>query len=264
MNAGKAVFAVFTWTVITFLIYVPLVLVIVFSFNDSIYFVFPLKGLTLKWYIKVFEDPLFLKSIVNSIVVALATTSGAILLGVPASFSFVRLRRNNIFAGFIVIPFIIPWLVIGVSCLIFFYAIGISLSLLTVTLSHIVYSIPLVVLVVAARLISLNPNYEKASMDLGANQIQTFINITLPLIYPSIAISALITFLWSFDNFIITFFTIGSDTTVPLWMWGSLRRPVNVPVVAAASSIIIIIGSLVVYLIEEYRLRKGGSLTTLL
>lgn len=260
MNLGKVVLAVFTWTVIMFLIYIPLVLVIIFSFNDSIYFVFPLKGFTLKWYTRVFEDPSFLKSVINSIIVALATTSGAIILGVPASFSFVRLRRNNIFAGFIVIPFIIPWLVIGVSCLIFFYAVGIPLSLLTVTLSHIVYSVPLVVLVVAARLISLNPNYEKASMDLGADQIQTFINITLPLIYPSIAISALITFLWSFDNFIVTFFTIGTDITVPLWMWGSLRRPINVPVVAAASSIIILVGSLIVYFLEEYRLRRAGYL----
>ncbi|MCS7125789.1 MAG: ABC transporter permease, partial [Aigarchaeota archaeon] len=246
MNLGKAILAVFTWTVIAFLIYIPLILVIIFSFNDSIYFIFPLKGFTLKWYLRVFEDPGFLKSVINSIVVALATTAGAILIGVPASFSFVRLRRNNTFAAFIVIPFIVPWLVIGVSCLIFFYAIGIPLSLLTVTLSHIIYSIPLVVLIVAARLISLNPNYEKASMDLGADQVQTFINVTLPLIYPSIAISALITFLWSFDNFIVTFFTIGSDMTVPLWIWGSLRRPVNVPVIAAASSIIIIIGSLIV------------------
>ncbi|MCX8193666.1 MAG: ABC transporter permease [Nitrososphaeria archaeon] len=263
MNLGKAILAVFTWTVIAFLIYIPLILVIIFSFNDSIYFIFPLKGFTLKWYLRVFEDPGFLKSVINSIVVALATTAGAILIGVPASFSFVRLRRNNTFAAFIVIPFIVPWLVIGVSCLIFFYAIGIPLSLLTVTLSHIIYSIPLVVLIVAARLISLNPNYEKASMDLGADQVQTFINVTLPLIYPSIAISALITFLWSFDNFIVTFFTIGSDMTVPLWIWGSLRRPVNVPVIAAASSIIIIIGSLIVYFIEEYRLRRGETITLL-
>ncbi|MEN2974547.1 MAG: ABC transporter permease [Candidatus Caldarchaeales archaeon] len=260
MNLGKMVLAGFTWTVIAFLIYIPLLLVIIFSFNDSIYFIFPLRGFTYKWYLRVFEDPLFLKSVTNSIMVALATTAGAILIGVPASFSFVRLRRNNVFAAFIVIPFIVPWLVIGVSCLIFFYAVGIPLSLITVILSHIIYSIPLVVLIVAARLISLNPNYEKASMDLGADQVQTFINITLPLIYPSIAISALITFLWSFDNFIVTFFTIGSDITVPLWVWGSLRRPINIPVIAAASSIIIIIGSLIVYFLEEYRLRREVSI----
>lgn len=259
MSLGKAVLAAFTWTVIAFLIYVPLILVIVFSFNDSIYFVFPLKGFTLKWYQRLFEDPQFLESLVNSILVALATTAGSMVIGVPASFSFVRLRRSDAFAAFMVIPFIVPWLVIGVSCLVFFYFVGIPLSLLTVTLSHIIYSIPLVVLIVSARLISLNPNYEKASMDLGADQFQTFINVTLPLIYPSIAISALITFIWSFDNFIITFFTIGSDLTFPMWVWGSLRRPVNVPVIAAASSIIIVAGSLIVYFIEEYRLRRGGA-----
>jgi len=155
------------------------------------------------------------------------------------------------------IPFIIPWLVIGVASLVFFYTIGIPLSILTVILSHIVYSIPLVVLIIATRLISLNPNYEKASMDLGANQIQTFINITFPLIYPSIAVSALITFLWSFDNFVITFFTIGSDITFPIWVWGSLRHPTNVPVITAASSIVIVVGSLIVYLMETYRIRRG-------
>jgi spermidine/putrescine transport system permease protein len=77
------------------------------------------------------------------------------------------------------------------------------------------------------------------------------------LIYPSIAVSALITFLWSFDNFIITFFTIGSDITFPIWVWGSLRHPTNVPVITAGSSIVIVVGSLIVYLMETYRIRRG-------
>lgn len=257
MMAMKLFLRIFTSSVILLLIYLPICLVLLFSFNDGIYFILPFKGFTLKWYLKLFENPDFFKSIFNSIAIAIATTGGSLCIGVPASFAFVRLRRNTLFVGFIMIPFIMPWLIIGVSSLVFFYTIGIPLSILTVILSHIIYSIPLVVLIVATRLISLNPNYEKASMDLGANEIQTFMNITLPLIYPSIAVSALITFLWSFDNFIITFFTIGSDITFPIWVWGSLRHPTNVPVITAASSIIIVIGSLMVYFAESYRIKRS-------
>lgn len=264
MSTVKLFLHIFTSTVILLLIYFPIGLVLLFSFNDSIYFIFPFKGFTLKWYSRLLEDPAFFKSIINSIIIALGTTAGALSIGIPASFSFVRLRRNTLFVGFITIPFIMPWLVIGVSSLVFFHTIGIPLSIFTVILSHIIYSIPLVVFIIAARLISLNPNYEKASMDLGANEVQTFMNITLPLIYPSIAVSALITFLWSFDNFIITFFTIGSEVTFPIWVWGSLRHPTNVPVITAASSVVIVIGSLIVYFLESYRMRKGLGTTLMI
>lgn len=262
MNLTKLLLKIFTSTIILLLIYFPIAIVILFSFNDSIYFTFPLKGFTLKWYEKLLEDPAFLRSIINSVIIALAVSAGSLSIGIPASFAFVRLRRNTLYVGFIMVPFIMPWLVIGVSSLVFFYTLGIPLSILTVVVSHIIYSIPLVVLVVASRLISLNPNYEKASMDLGANEVQTFMYVTFPLIYPAIAVSALITFLWSFDNFIITFFTIGSEITFPVWVWGSLRHPTNVPVITAASSVVIIIGSLIVYLLETYRIRRGiGSYT---
>ncbi|MEM1583877.1 MAG: ABC transporter permease [Nitrososphaerota archaeon] len=257
MSLIKLFLKIFTSTVILLLIYLPIALVILFSFNDSIYFIFPFKNFTFKWYERLLEDPLFLKSIINSIIIALAVSAGSLSIGIPASFAFVRLRRNTLYVGFIMIPFIMPWLVIGVSSLVFFHTLGIPLSILTTVLSHIIYSIPLVVLIVAARLISLNPNYEKASMDLGANEVQTFTYVTFPLIYPAISVSALITFLWSFDNFIITFFTIGSEITFPIWVWGSLRHPTNVPVITAASSIVILVGSLIVYLMETYRVKKG-------
>ncbi|MDW8084165.1 MAG: ABC transporter permease [Candidatus Caldarchaeum sp.] len=257
MTYVKLMLKIFTSATILFLIYFPLALILLFSFNDGIYFVLPFKGFTLRWYEKLFQDEMFLQSVVNSVVVAVAVSALSVAVGVPASFAFVRLRHNTLLAGFLLIPFIMPWLVIGVSSLVFFSSIGLPLSLTSVILSHVIYSIPLVVLIVAARLISLNPNYEKASMDLGANEYQTFMNITLPLIYPSIAVSALITFLWSFDNFTVTFFTVGTETTFPIWVWGSLRHPTNVPVITAASSIVIVIGSIIVYLLETFRVRRG-------
>ncbi|HIQ29707.1 MAG TPA: ABC transporter permease [Candidatus Caldiarchaeum subterraneum] len=263
MSKIKLMLAGFTATVITLLIYFPIAVVVVFSFNEGIYFLLPLKGFTTKWYEEVLSNMEFFESIVNSMIVAAMTTSGALLVGVPAAFSFVRLRRNTPFVGFVLLPFLVPWLVIGVISLVFFRTLGLQLSLLTVSLSHIIYSIPLVILIVAARVLSLNPNYEKASMDLGADRMRTFINVTLPLTYPAIAVAALITFIWSFDNFIITFFTIGTEQTFPIWLWGSLRHPTQVPVITAASSLIIIIGSVVVYLLESYRIRKGIGITLL-
>lgn len=247
----------FTSLTIIFLIYIPLFLIIVFSFNDGMYLVLPFKGFTTKWYERLFQDQGFFQSILNSMVIGLATCGFSLAIGIPAAFAFTRLRKNELYSGFLLIPFIMPWLVIGVSALVFFNTLGIPLSALTVVLSHTIYSIPLVVLIVAARLISLNPNLEKASMDLGANLYQTFRNIVFPLIYPSVATSALITFLWSFDNFTITFFTIGTELTFPIWVWGSLRHPTYTPIITAASSIVILIGSVVVYFLESFRIRRG-------
>jgi len=253
----RTVLSLYTIFIISLLIYLPIVIVIVFSFDENILFVFPMKGLTIKWYIELFRDSQFLQSIFNSIFVASITTVISLLIGVPAAFSFLSMRRNSLFVGFIFLPFIVPWLMIGVSLLVFFSLINVPLSLLTVALGHVVYSIPLVVLVVSARLLSLNPNLERASLDLGADRPTTFKNITLPLIYPAVSVAGLIVFLWSFDNFIITFFTIGSDITFPIWMWGAIRRPTNLPIIMAASSIIIIVGSLLVYFIERYRIKRG-------
>ncbi|MEM1948350.1 MAG: ABC transporter permease [Candidatus Caldarchaeum sp.] len=260
MNALKMLLGMFTFTTIFFLVYLPLVLIILFSFNDGIYFILPFKGFTLRWYEQLFQDPTFLGSILNSVIIATATSTLSTAIGIPGAFAFVKLHRKTLFSGFVIIPFIVPWLVIGVSCLVFFHIIGLALSMYTAVLSHVIYSIPLVVLILVSRLIILSPNYEKASMDLGANELTTFLYVTFPLIYPSVAVAALITFLWSFDNFTVTFFTIGTQTTFPIWVWGSLRHPANVPVITAASAIVIVVGSIIVYLLESFRVKKGIGL----
>jgi len=253
----RLILELYTAIVVSFLIYLPIVLVIIFSFNEGIYFTFPLKNLTVKWYLELFKDTSFFQAIMNSIYVASISTVISILVGTPAAFSFMSFKNNSAFVGFVFLPFIVPWLIIGVSLLVFFSLLNVQLSLLTVAIGHVVYSIPLVVLIVSTRLLTLNPNLERASLVLGADRIYTFRNVTLPLIYPAISVAGLIVFLWSFDNFIITFFTIGTDETFPLWMWSAIRRPANIPIITAASSLIILVGFVIVYFVESYRIKKG-------
>ena len=120
-----------------------------------------------------------------------------------------------------------PALMLGISLLTYFHAIGLRLSLLTVTISHLVWAVPYVTFIVHARLKDFDWTVEEAAHDLGANNWQTFTRITFPLIATSVLSAMMIIFAWSFDDFLVTFFTIGNKSTLPIIIWGLLRKPVT-------------------------------------
>lgn len=254
-SLGKLLLGGYTASVVFLLIYLPIVLLIFFSFHAKAYFSFPFVGFSLKWYLAMFEEDFLFRSLGNSLLIASVVTGVAMVLGIPAAFTFASLRgkKKDLFIMFMAVPFVIPWLLIGVASLIFYVTIGMDLSFITVIMSHLTYSIPIVVIIVGSRLLTYNVRLNEAAMDLGADELQVFRKIMLPQIFPAVAAAALIVFIWSFDNFIVTYFTIGSDLTFPIWVWTSIRYPKKLPIVNAASAIIVIVGSLIIYLLH----RKG-------
>ena len=195
-------------------------------------------------------------SLQNSLIVAIFVTAVSMILGIPPSFYIVRSkgRLKDSYLLYLMIPFIVPWIIIGVGDFVFFWYLNIEKSLLTAALAHIVYSIPLIVTIMAPRIYSLDPSIEEASMDLGADEFTTFRKIIFPLVFPSIASSAIITFAWSFDNFVISYFTLGNELTWPVWVFSVIGKvPRIMPVINAVSVIIITLSSIAIYLLA----RKG-------
>lgn len=250
----------YTAMVMAFIIYLPILLLIVFSFNDSKIMSLPWNGFTLRWYRIAFSREDLLHALFNSLWVAAVVTAVSLVLGIMAANGMAkyRYRGRSLFTGYIAIPVVMPWLLLGISLLLFFNVIKVPLSLFTVILSHISFDVPLVAVIVAARLHQFDPTLEEAARDLGAGPIETFRLVTLPIIAPAIVAAGIFAFSWSFDAFVVTHFVIGSQVTFPIWVWSALRYPKNLPVINAVSSIIVVVEILIVYLGERLRRGEGG------
>jgi spermidine/putrescine transport system permease protein len=231
------------------LLYGPLVLLAVFSFNDSIVFSLPWSGFTTKWYSEAFADPNLLMALRNSLIVACIVAPVSVILGTLAGYAITRLRfrLRGPSAMLLAAPLVVPWLVIGISALIFFSKIHMALSWNTVVLMQIVVTFPLVTVLVSARLLRFERIQEEAAIDLGATQAQVIRYILLPHLIPSLAASAILAFSWSFNNFEITFFVGGFDQLFPVWVYSTLRHASNLPIVNAIASLVSATEVLLVY-----------------
>ena len=225
----------------------PIVIIILFSFNSSRASSFPMAGLSIKWYLEVIKSSIFISAVKNSIYVAIATSCFSVLIGTLASFGLTRykFRFKNVVKLLVLLPVTIPPLLIGISLLSYFNIIKIPLSLLTVTISHLVFCIPFVVLVMNSRLEGFDFSVAEAATDLGANRLQTFRYVTFPIMRSSVIGVGMLAFALSFDEFLITFFTIGADNTLPLVIWGMLRRGIS-PAVNAISTLVLIASLLLI------------------
>lgn len=222
------------------LLFGPLLLLAMFSFSDSPVLGLPLEGFTTRWYANAIENDRLLEAIWNSVKISVVVMPACLMLGTAAAFGLTRFdfRGRSIVASFIGLPLVIPWLLTGVGALLFFNSINLKLSLLTVGIMHVVVAFPLVAALVAAQLYRIDRELEEASRDLGATRRQTLRLVILPLLIPTLAASAVFVFIWSFNNFIITFFAIGFDNTFPIWVFSSLRRSGNIPVVNSISTLV--------------------------
>lgn len=231
---------------------VPVIIIIIFSFNNSTAGVFPLAGFTFKWYVKLFENELLISSVKNSVYVASVTATVSVLVGVLASFALIRykFKAKNLISFIVLIPISIPGILLGISLLSFFSSLNINKSLLTVIIGHAVFCIPFVVLVMNSRLEGFDIALEEAAKDLGANTLQTFRYITFPLIRPSLVGVIMLSFALSFDEFLVTFFTAGTKNTLPLIIWGMLRRGVS-PAVNAVSTIVLVFSMVLIMLVNR-------------
>jgi spermidine/putrescine transport system permease protein len=220
-------------------LYVPLVIVVVFSFNDSRLNA-EWVGFTLHWYDVLFHDEQMLAAALNSLVIALVASSASTVLGTLAGYAMYR-HRLRLLPVLVLTPIAIPEILTGVSLLMFFVMLNMTLGLVSIMLSHIAFCIGFVAIVVRSRLSGMDESLTEAARDLGATPAQAFRLVTLPLIMPGIVAGALMAFTLSIDDFVITFFTAGVDaTTLPLQIYSMIKIAVT-PEVNAISTLLMLL-----------------------
>ncbi|MFL6234036.1 MAG: ABC transporter permease [Thermoanaerobaculia bacterium] len=238
-------------------LYAPVAILVVFSFNASRQTAF-WTGFTLDWYRLLLGNELLFRAVRNSLVVAGAATALAVLLGTPAALALARFsfRGRRATQALLYLPVIIPEVVLGAALVTFFGAIQLRLSLWTVVIAHVVFSVSYVAIVVRARLAGLDPALEEAARDLGAGPFETFRRVTLPLAAPGILASALLVFTLSIDDYVITSFVAGvGATTLPLHIYSMLKVGVT-PEVNAVSTLLLA-GTVVLIVLAHRLLGKG-------
>ncbi|MTH79753.1 ABC transporter permease [Paracoccus aestuariivivens] len=239
----------FAVAVLLFL-YLPIVVLVMFSFNDSKVTSFPLSGFTWHWYQRVLANSQMLTALGNSLYVALFATLISVVVGVLAALALHRydFPGKRLFQNTLILPLSLPGIVTGIAMLNFYKQIGIPQSLGAVIIGHATALMGIVVSQVLARLERLNPRLLEASADLGVRPIATFWMVTLPSIRSSVIGSALLCFTLSFDEIPVTYFLTGRDVTLPIYIYSTLRRGITPEINAigtmiVAASILIIIFS---------------------
>jgi spermidine/putrescine transport system permease protein len=239
-------------------LYLPIVVLIVYSFNGQGVGGFPPRDFTLNWYRVLFQDEAIWASVLNSLVVAIASVVIALALGIPAGLALDRadFPGKGIFRRLVLLPLVLPGIITGLSLLMLFRETGVKLSLITITLGHGTALISVATTEVFAGLQKLERSQEEASLDLGATYWQTFWRVTLPNLRLSIIGAALLIFTLSMDEIAVSFFLLGRDNTLPLEIWGRLRRGIT-PEINAVSTIIFVFSLLAIVL--WYRLRVAAE-----
>ena len=257
-DAGTVVAGVWLCLILGFL-YLPIAVMVVMAFNESVLYELPLEPTTI-WFERLAGNERLIGASINSVGLALANTVIATALGTMAALAFARytFRGRTLLRLLLFPPITIPWLIIGTAMLVMFFWIGIGRGLHAMLLGHVALSLPYVVVVVGARLASFGPELEEAAATLGANPWQTFQRVTLPVLAPGIAAAALFAFAVSFDQFVISYFLAPPGvSTLPVEIYSAIRKGFT-PEVNAVSSIIIVVSMGVVLLFARLY-RFGGE-----
>ncbi len=238
------------------LLYLPIAVLFLFSINANTTLSFPLQGLTLSWYDKLFANEPVLRSARNSLIVALGSSSVATLLGTMVAFVVMRynFRSRGTLLALAALPLIVPFVVLGVALLILFSALHIDRSLWTIGIAHTVVALPYALLIIVARLAGFDANLEEAAMDLGASYPTTLRRIVLPIVAPAIVSAWLTAFTVSFDEFALALFLAGTEPTFPVYLYSQLRFANRLPIMIALA-VLMMIGTLTLVLIAE-RIRR--------
>ncbi len=243
-----------------FLLYVPLAVLLLFSFNAGTSLSFPVQELTLHWYRRLFDSPEVLRAARNSLYVAVGSGTGATVLGTAVALLLTRFRfRGESFLfALAMLPLLVPIVVLAVALLVLFLAAGIDRSLWTVAIGHTVVALPFVVLIVTARLAGFDRDLEDAAMDLGARYPKVIAAIVLPLIAPAVVSAWLVAFTVSLDEFALALFLAGNEPTFPVYLFSQLRFASRMPVMIALA-VLLMTATLVLVLFAEWIRRRGTS-----
>jgi spermidine/putrescine transport system permease protein len=246
--------AVYAIAYLAFL-YIPVLLLPLFSFNDSLFIAFPLTGFTTKWYAAMAADKAMRAALWNTLRVGAAASLISTILGLLAAKALTRgpFPGRSFLLGFASVSLFIPEIVIGIALLILLTSLEIPLSLMSVIIGHVLICLPFAVFVLMSRFEGFDLSLEEASLDLGENGWMTFWRVTFPLVLPGIVSSLILTFIVSFDDFMIAFFLCGTDTTLPVYIFGELRFPYKLPNVLALGATILIASAALIALAEWVR-----------
>jgi putative spermidine/putrescine transport system permease protein len=238
-------------------IYLPLLVIALYAFNDRTTQAWPIQGLTLKWFGKALDNPGARDALLTSLKAGLGATVLALVLGSLAAFAVQRYRffgRETV-SFLVILPIALPGIVTGMALNATFRSVfepfGVGLGLFTVIVGHATFCIVVVYNNVVARLRRLSRSIEEASMDLGADTWQTFRYVTLPAIRTALLAGALLAFALSFDEIIVTTFTAGAEQTLPIWIFTNLSRPNQLPIVNVVAVLVVLLSAIPVYVAQR-------------
>jgi len=239
-------------------IYLPILVLVAYSFNRDGVGGFPPRHLTLDWYRQLFADSAIWDSVLNSLVVASGAVALSLILGLLAALALERadFPGKALFRRLVLLPLILPGIITGLSLLLFAVRIHLQLSLITIFLGHGTALISVATTELFAGLQKLDPRQEEASLDLGATPWRTFWLVTLPNLKLSLIAAGLLIFTLSMDEIAVTFFLYGREYTLPLEIWGRLRRGIT-PEINAISTLILLLS--IVLIVVWYRLRTRSE-----
>ena len=232
-------------------IYIPIGIIVLYSFNASPLVRWPITELTIDWYVQAFSDEGIREALTASLQAAIGATSVALVLGTMIAFAVHRFRffgREGI-SFLVILPIALPGIITGIALNTAFRTFDIDFGLLTVIIGHATFCVVVIYNNVVARLRRTARSAQEASMDLGADTWQTFRTITLPAIGTSLVAGALLAFALSFDEIIVTTFTSGAGTqTLPIWIFANYSRPNQLPLVNVASVMVLVLSIIPVYI----------------
>lgn len=235
--------AIRIWTFLVYgFMFLPVAVVVLLSFNANQFGSFPMSGVSLRWFEELWHNDAVMRAFRTSIVLGLMTAVISTTLGILASLALVRYNvpgRNTI-TTLLIAPILVPEVVLAVALLLFLNWLGIGKSFALLLAGHVIFTLPFVILVVQARLVSIKRDVEEAALSLGANPVQTFFSVTLPLMLPAVAAGALFAFTISFDDITGTlFWKPGGVETVPTQIFSMLRNSIS-PEINALGTVMII------------------------
>ena len=244
-------------------LFLPIMVVILFSFN-SIKSLNTFEGFSLQWYEEFLDDPALRESLFASLEIAFLTMLAATVIGTMLAIGLVRARARwapgaNVL---MLVPLVVPEIVAGISALLIFSQLGIALSFWTIVIAHITFSISYVTIVVRARMAAISQEVEEAAMDLGATRWQSVRLVLVPALWPSILAAGLLVFAFSFDDFVLSFFTTGEDLQpLPVRIWSAIRFGLS-PTINAIGTLMMVVSltaiALAVMLPRLFGRRESG------
>jgi spermidine/putrescine transport system permease protein len=239
-------------------IFLPVLVLILFSFQGSAVPVPPFNGPSLRWYAAVLSDPRLLAALGHSLLVGVLSSLLATLLGFLAAYGLARHRPPGArwLQGLLLAPLTVSYLIIGMGLLVTFNAFGVPRSLLAVGLGHVVINLPLCFAILLAQMSEPQARIERAARDLGAAEWQVLLRVTVPLLWPALFATFFLAFTLSWDEFIIAFLLTRFDVTLPVEIWSALRTGLN-PATNAVGSLVFGVSAVLVLIVELVLLRRG-------